>query len=100
MTPRAAKPSRVSPDWAQDFLRREAARIDTDPLTNSVFPLAQTLFRKLEPEEAEPGQLPALAGEVHLTLLDERAGQFRRQHSGADAALPPTSRLSLTLTFA
>jgi phosphoenolpyruvate carboxylase len=90
----------VSLDWAQDFLRREAARIDADPLTNSVFSRAQTLFRKRESGEAEPGQLPALAEKVHLTLLDERADQFRRQHSGADAALPPTSRLSLTLTFA
>ena len=100
MTPPAAKPSRAGLDWAQEFLRREAARIDADPLTNSAFSLAQTLFRKLEPEEAGLEQLPALDEEVHRTLLDERAGQFRRQHSGTDAALPPTSRLSLTLTFA
>jgi len=100
MTPRAARPSRAGPDRAQDFLRREAGRIDGDPLTNSARSLAQTLLRKLEPVEAQLGHLPALAGEVRLTLQDARAGQFRRQPSGADAALPPTSRLSLTLTFA
>ncbi len=96
MTPRTAKPSRLSLDWVQDFLRREAARIDADPLTNSVFSLAQTLFRKLESEEFELEQLSALAEEVHLTLLEERAGQFRRQHSGADteaAWAPVTARL-------
>ncbi len=41
----ARKTAPLSLDWAQDFLRREAARIDADPLTNSVFSLAQTLFR-------------------------------------------------------
>ncbi|MDP1553901.1 MAG: phosphoenolpyruvate carboxylase, partial [Hyphomonas sp.] len=86
MSSRHARTPAPSLDWAQDFLRREAARIDADPLTNSVFSLAQTLFRKLESDEFDLAQLSALAEEVHLTLLDERAGQFRRQHSGADPA--------------
>lgn len=76
-------PSSLSLDWAQDFLRREAARIDADPLTNSVFSLAQTLFRKLEADETALEDLSALADEVHLMLLDERAGHFREQHAGA-----------------
>lgn len=73
-----------------------SARIDADPLTHSVLPLAQTLFRKLESEAFELEQLSALAEEVHLTLLDERAGQFRRQYAGADTAAawaPVTARL-------
>lgn len=71
-------------DWAQDFLREEASRIDADPLTNSVFSLAQSLFRRLERGEHSVGDLARLAEEVHLTLLDERARQFRAQHAGAD----------------
>lgn len=84
MTPRKTDP--LSLDWAQDFLRKEAARIEADPLTNSVFSLAQTLFRKLESGEVSLDQLSRLAGEVHLMLLDERAGHFRAQHAGADPA--------------
>ncbi len=80
----AHKTAPLSLDWAQDFLRREAARIDADPLTNSVFSLAQTLFRKLEAGETRLEDLSALAGEVHLILLEERAGHFREQHAGAE----------------
>ena len=79
----ARKTAPLSLDWAQDFLRREAARIDADPLTNSVFSLAQTLFRKLEAGDTRLEDLSALVDEVHLILLDERAGHFRDQHAGA-----------------
>ncbi|MEQ9506337.1 MAG: phosphoenolpyruvate carboxylase [Hyphomonas sp.] len=86
MNPRTAKHPRPSLDWAQDFLRQEAARIDADPLTNSVFSLAQTLFRKLESGACTLDQLTRLSEEVHLTLLEERASQFRDQHHGAKPA--------------
>jgi hypothetical protein len=92
MTPRGARPSRVSLDRGQDFLRREAARIDADAQTNCVCSLGQTLLRKPEPEEVDLELLPALAEEVRLTLQDERAGQFRRQHSGAGDTAPESAR--------
>ncbi|MBA3066962.1 MAG: phosphoenolpyruvate carboxylase [Hyphomonas sp.] len=76
----------LSLDWAQTFLRQEASRIDADPLTNSVFSLAQTLFRKLEADEISLASLSRLSDEVHLLLLDERAEAFRRQHAGGDTA--------------
>jgi len=84
MSSRTSKSAALSLDWAQDFLRQEAARIDADPLTNSVFSLAQTLFRKLESGEFSLEQFSRLADAVHLTLLDERAAQFRAQHEGAN----------------
>jgi phosphoenolpyruvate carboxylase len=84
MTKRATQPSRLTLDWAQTFLREEAARIEVDPLTNSVFSLAQTLFRKLEAGEISLPDLSRLAGDVHLALIEARAAQFRAQHAGAD----------------
>lgn len=69
---------------AKAFLLSEAERIETDPLTNSVFALAQTLFRAVETGSAQVKDLAALAGEVHLDMLQMRAGRFRDQHFGAD----------------
>jgi phosphoenolpyruvate carboxylase len=86
MSQRSRKAPLLSLDWAQTFLRQEAARIDADPLTNSVFSLAQTLFRKLEADEISVENLSALSEDVHLMLLDERADAFRRQHAGANTA--------------
>ena len=70
---------------AQLFLREQAARIEIDPLTNSVFALAQTLFRDLERGDAKISDLSKLADEVHLDLIEERAERFRDQHSGGKA---------------
>ncbi|MFN7179736.1 phosphoenolpyruvate carboxylase [Hyphomonas sp.] len=84
MTQRHPKPAPISLSWAQDFLRQEATRIDADPLTNSVFSLAQTLFRKLEAGEATLPALAALSQEVHLSLIEARAKSFRERHAGAD----------------
>lgn len=86
MTSRPRKPDPISLDWAQDFLRQEAARIDADPLTNSVFSLAQTLFRKLEAGETTLSGLTGLSEEVHLSLIEARAKAFRERHAGADPA--------------
>jgi phosphoenolpyruvate carboxylase len=97
MSQRSRKASPLSLDWAQTFLRQEAARIDADPLTNSVFSLAQTLFRKLEADEISVENLSALSEDVHLMLLDERADAFRRQHAVADTAAawaPVAARLT------
>ena len=79
MTPRTL-------ETAQEFLREQARRIDIDPMTNSVFALTQTLFRDLEDGRASLADLSKLANEVHLELIDQRAGRFRAQHAGADEA--------------
>jgi phosphoenolpyruvate carboxylase len=71
-------------DAAQEFLREQAKRIDIDPMTNSVFALTQTLFRDLEDGKITQADLAALANEVHLELINERAERFRAQHAGAD----------------
>ena len=71
-------------DATQEFLREQAQRIEVDPMTNSVFALTQTLFRDLEDGKATQADLAALANEVHLELIDERANRFRVQHAGAD----------------
>ncbi|HBX95202.1 MAG TPA: phosphoenolpyruvate carboxylase, partial [Hyphomonas sp.] len=72
-------------ETAQSFLRAQAARIEIDPLTNSVFALAQTLFRDLETGKAKLADLSKLADEVHLDLIEERADRFRNQHAGGKA---------------
>ncbi|MCA8899712.1 MAG: phosphoenolpyruvate carboxylase [Hyphomonas sp.] len=71
-------------ETAQDFLRAQAQRIDIDPMTNSVFALAQTLFRDLQAGEATLSDLSKLAAEVHLEMMEARAGRFREQHAGSD----------------
>ena len=78
-------------DAAQDFLREQARRIDTDPMTNSVFALTQTLFRDIEDGKASQADLAALANEVHLELIDERADRFRPSMP-APTRLPPGRR--------
>ncbi|MDX1292203.1 MAG: phosphoenolpyruvate carboxylase, partial [Hyphomonas sp.] len=72
-------------ETAQSFLREQAARIQIDPLTNSVFALAQTLFRDLETGKVKLSDLSKLADEVHLDLIEERADRFRAQHAGGKA---------------
>lgn len=80
--PKKADPANLA--WAQDFLRQEAARIEADPMTNSVFSLAQTLFRRLEAGETSLAALAKLSEEVHLSLIEARAIAFRERHAGAD----------------
>ncbi len=70
---------------AQLFLREQASRIEIDPLTNSVFALAQTLFRDLEAGRTKLSDLSKLADEVHLDLIEGRAERFRVQHAGGKA---------------
>lgn len=77
-------PAPYSLPWAQDVLRTEAGRIADDPMTNSVFALAQRLFRGLERGEAGIGDLAQLARDVDLELIEARATRFRDQHAGAD----------------
>lgn len=91
MTTKPRKLAPISLPWAQDFLRQEATRIDADPLTNSVFSLAQTLFRKLEAGDTSLASLAKLSEEVHLSLIETRAAAFRERHAGAnpDAAWAP-----------
>tara|TARA_R110002020_G_scaffold224599_1_gene434278 strand:- start:151354 stop:154176 length:2823 start_codon:yes stop_codon:yes gene_type:complete len=70
---------------AQDFLRAQSARIAVDPMTNSVFALAQTLFQDIEAGRTSISELSRFAGDLHLTLISERADRFREQHYDADA---------------
>lgn len=79
------KSSPHSLEAAQDFLREQAARINFDPLTNSVFALAQTLFREMEAGRVGLADLSRLADEVHLDLIEGRAERFRAQHAGGKA---------------
>ena len=72
----------LSLETAQEFLREQAQRIDIDPMTNSVFALAQALFREVEAGKASLADLARLASEVHLDLIEQRADRFRAQHSG------------------
>ncbi|WP_035614092.1 phosphoenolpyruvate carboxylase [Hyphomonas johnsonii] len=84
------KPDDASPltlDTAQDFLRERSARIEVDPMTNSVFALAQTYFHDMETGKASVADLSRFSAELHLTLIEERAERFRLQHSGGDPAL-------------
>ncbi len=77
-------PAPLSLPWAHDMLRAEAGRIAADPMTNSVFALAQRLLRALETGEATISNLAALARDVDLELIDDRAARFREQHAGGD----------------
>lgn len=69
---------------AQSKLRASAAQIETDPLTNSVFDVAQQLFSDLETGHTNLGQLETLTQEVFLDLTEQRALRFRQQHFAAD----------------
>lgn len=69
---------------AQDFLRAQSERIAVDPMTNSVFAFAQSLFQDLESGRTSVADLAKFAGDLHLTLIEERADRFREQHYDAD----------------
>ncbi|MFN4025752.1 MAG: phosphoenolpyruvate carboxylase, partial [Hyphomonas sp.] len=69
---------------AGEFLRLEAERISEDPMTNSVFALAQTLFREIDTGLTGLDEVAALVDEAHLVLVAQRAERLRERHAGAD----------------
>ena len=79
-----AVPTPLTLAAAQDFLRAQSERIAVDPMTNSVFAFAQSLFQDLESGRTSVADLAKFAGDLHLTLIEERADRFREQHYDAD----------------
>lgn len=71
---------------AGEYLRQQAERIADDPMTNSVFALAQTLFRDIERQETSLDEVAGLVDEAHLLMVSQRAERFRERHSGAKPA--------------
>lgn len=65
---------------AKNQLRAAAARISTDPETNSVFELARSLFYRLEKDPAGTETLDGLIQDVYERLVEGRARRFRDQH--------------------
>lgn len=79
-----AAPTPLSLAAAQDFLRAQSERIAVDPMTNSVFAFAQSLFQDLGSGRTSVADLAKFADDLHLTLIEERADRFREQHYDAD----------------
>lgn len=79
------KTTRIEPTLAAagDYLRLQAARIADDPMTNSVFAFAQTLFQDIERGDTRLDEIAALIDETHLLLVSQRAARLREQHGGA-----------------
>ena len=75
-----ADPTPLTLAAVQDFLRAQSTRIAVDPMTNSVFALAQSLFQDIEAGKASVTELAKFAGDLHLTMIEERADRFREQH--------------------
>lgn len=63
-----------------DRLRDYASAIKTDPMTNSVFRLAQDVFFDLSENRISPDDLSKLVADIELDLFVERASYLRRQH--------------------
>lgn len=78
----------IDQDALLDRLRADAARIETDPLTNSVFSLALNLFQDLDSGRHTLKDLTGLIDTIHFDLLCERAGRFRAQHEAVGAGDP------------
>lgn len=78
--------TRIEPTLAAagEYLRQQAERIEDDPMTNSVFALAQTLFRDIEQGETGLDEVAGLIDEAHLLLVSQRAGRLRERHAGAN----------------
>ena len=75
-------------DALRTRLRTEAARIETDPQTNSIFALARHLFLELEQNGRDLAGLDSLIDEIHLHLADQRAEALATQHHlSEDAAI-------------
>lgn len=72
---------------AGDYLRMQAERIHDNPLTNSVFALAQGMFADLESGATGIDEIGALVDETHLLLVQQRAERLRERHSGANPGI-------------
>jgi len=72
--------SPFSIEGAREALQEAAERIALDPQTNSVFAVAQKLYRGLKEGTGGTGDLMALARRVHLDLALARCERFREQH--------------------
>ena len=70
-----------------DRLRGYAGEIDTDPLTNSVFSLAQALLQDLDTGAHSLDELTGLVDTIHFQLLCDRAERFRQQHAEVGGAV-------------
>lgn len=79
------KTTRIEPTLsaAGEYLRLQAERIAEDPMTNSVFALAQTLFRDIEQGETSLDEVAGLIDEAHFLVVSERAARLRDRHDGA-----------------
>ena len=75
--------TRIEPSLpaAGEYLRQQAVRIGEDPMTNSVFALAQTLFRDIEQGETSLDEVAGLIDEAHLLVVTQRAARRRSRHS-------------------
>ena len=90
--------TRIEPSLpaAGEYLRQQAERIGEDPMTNSVFALAQTVFRDIEQGQTSLDEIAGLINEAHLLLVGQRAERLRERHAGArpeTAWAPVRSRL-------
>ena len=87
-------PSRPQPavsldrDGVLERLRAHATRIESDPLTNSVFSLALEVFQGLDTGSASLDTLASLVDTLHFDLLCDRAGRFRDQHAAVGNGQP------------
>lgn len=99
MTQDRSLPTPPKTDWslehAQAKLRTSAARIQSDPLTNSVFSLAREIFSDLQNGATDLEALEALTDDIFQDLIAERALRFRTQHFNADGT--PQTDLTGTL---
>lgn len=79
---------RVEPTLAAagEYLRLRAEEIIENPMTNSVFALAQAVFQDMEAGETQVGDVADLIDETHLLLVEQRAARLRERHSKADPA--------------
>ena len=77
--------TRIEPTLAAagEYLRQQAERIEEDPMTNSVFALAQTLFRDIEQGETSLDEVAGLVDEAHLLVVSQRAERLRERHADA-----------------
>ncbi|WP_084419922.1 phosphoenolpyruvate carboxylase [Henriciella litoralis] len=77
--PSTAK-SPLNLNLVREQLRKLAAGIEKDPLTNSVFGYALNLLQDLESGRRTLGELTGVVDELHFELLKERADRFSAQH--------------------
>ncbi|MFN7054768.1 phosphoenolpyruvate carboxylase [Hyphomonas sp.] len=68
---------------AGEYLRGEAEKIADNPLTNSVFALAQAVFQDLESGQTSVEDIAGLIDETHILLVEQRAARLRERHAQA-----------------